>query len=133
MAFIFVTAQPYKSSVHHYNTVNVFFNLTAALATNCFSGLIISAYYSSAFFLFYTGLFLCLSPLIYTVLFLFYKIFPPIKRGIFQLLSKLKAWKGGYVRLLESGEEEQVCDRINNPAAYPSKNLSSFPSPKLNE
>ena len=31
IAFIFVTAQPYKSSVHHYNTVNIFFNLMAAL------------------------------------------------------------------------------------------------------
>ena len=29
------------------------------------------------------------------------------------------------MRLPESGEEEQVCDRINNPAAYPSKNLGS--------
>ena len=50
-----------------------------------------------------------------TVLFVLYKVFPR-RRHILQLLSKLKAWKGCYVRLLESGEEEQVCDRINNPA-----------------
>ena len=86
----------------------------AALATSCLSGSIVSAYYSSHLFL-YAGLFLCLTPLIYTVLFVLYKIFPR-RRHILLLLSKLKAWKGGYVRLLESGEEEQVCDRINNPA-----------------
>ena len=127
VAFLFVAAQPYKSSVRHYNTVNIFFNLMTALATICFSSIIVSTFYKSAAPLFYAGLFLCLFPLIYTVLFVLYKIFPR-RRTILQLLSKLKAWKGGYVRLLESGEEEQVCDRINNPAAYPSKNLASFPS-----
>ena len=130
IAFIFAAAQPYKSSVNHYNTVNVFFWLIAALATNCLSGTIVSCYYSSTAVFFYAGSVLCLSPLIYTVLFVIYKLFPR-RRTILQLLPKLKAWKGGYVRLLESGEEEQVCDRINNPAAYPSKNLASFPPPKL--
>ena len=90
MAFMFVTIQPYKSSVHHYNTVNVFFNLTAALAANCFSSFIVSVYYSSSALFFYVGLFLCLSPLIYTVLFVLYKIFPR-RRTILQLLSKFKA------------------------------------------
>ena len=130
LAFIFVATQPYKSSVRHYNTVNVFFNLMTALAMICFSSIIVSTYYKSAAPFFFAGLFLCLFPLIYTVLFVLYKILPR-SRTILQLLSKLKAWKGGYVKLLESGEEEQVCDRINNPAAYPSKNLASFPSPKL--
>ena len=130
LAFIFVAAQPYKPSVRHYNTVNVFFSLMGALAMICFSSLIVSAYYSFLALFFYGGLFLCLSPFIYTVLFVLYKVFPR-RRHILQLLSKLKAWKGCYVRLLESGEEEQVCDRINNPAAYPSKNLASFPSPEV--
>ena len=129
IAFIFATVQPYKFSIRHYNTVNVFFNLIAALATTCFTSFTTAAFSSSSIPFFYAGLFLLLSPLIYTVLFVLYKIFPR-RRHILQLLSKLKAWKGGYVRLPESGEVEQVCDRINNPAAYPSKNLASFPSSK---
>ena len=127
MVFVFIAAQPYKYSVQHYNTVNIVLNLMAALAMICFSSLIDSAYYLSAVPLFYAGLCICLCPLIYTISFVLYKSFPR-RKAFLQLLSKWKAWKGDYIRVPESGEEEEVCDRINNPAAYPSKNLSSFPS-----
>ena len=128
IAFTFTVAQPYKRSVYHYNVINALFNSIAAITFTCLSGANISAFYLSSYIFFHVAILLCFSPLIYTVLFVLYKIFPR-KKGILNLLSKLKAWKGGYVRL----PEEQVCDRINNPAAYPSKNLASFPSPNLNQ
>ena len=127
VAVTFMVAQPYKSSVYHYNVINAFFNATIAITSTCVSGAYISAFYRSQNIFFYVAFLLCLSPVIYTALFVLYKILPR-RRTILQLLSKLKAWKRGYVRLQESGEEEQLCDRINNPAAYPSKNLSTFPS-----
>ena len=130
VAFIFMAARPYKPSVQHYNMINGFFFVIAALGLICFSTIDVYSLYSSSLLLLYVAILLCLTPLVYTLLFILYKIFPR-RRTILQLLSKLKAWKGGYVGLLESGEEEQVCDRINNPAAYPSKNLASFPFPKL--
>ena len=132
LAFIFLAAQPYKNSVNHYNIINAFFNAILAIMCACVSSETISAFYTYSHIFLHVAYILCLSPLIYTISFVLYKIFLR-RRHILQLLPKLKAWKGGYVRLLESGEEEQVCDRINNPTAYPSKNLASFPSPKLNQ
>ena len=130
VSFTYMAAQPYKPLVKHYNVINAFFNAISAIISTCISGANFSAFYTSSHIFFHVAILLCLSPLIYTVLFVLYKIFPR-RRHILQLLSKLKAWKGGYVKLLESGEEEQVCDRINNPAAYPSKNLASFAFPNI--
>ncbi len=118
-----VLAQPFKSSLAHYNLIHAFFMQLLALLSVCVAGLNVFNFYTHHYgiFLLFTVM-LILAPLIYCVLLVIYLMYKS-RNGILKAVVKLKAGRRGYSEV-SAGEE--VSDKIVNPQDCHERNQANF-------
>ena len=124
---LFAILQPFKSSVAHYNSVNVvflsFLTLFGMNAVGASVSVFIAPHYIKFFYM--VGLLLGLSPQLYLIVGLFYCVYRYKMFGV-GIVRRLKAWRSGYRGLPQ--ENEKLPDRIENSDEYPRENLTNFNS-----
>ena len=123
LALLIMVVQPYKHSLASWNVTNALFSQLLALLCISISTTKVSAFYTSANFVFvFIAVALVLSPLVYFVFLAFHLI---VKKG--KKLLNLR--RLGYQELLEPSKDEKLSDRIINPDMYPKENLACLVTP----
>ena len=125
---LLATLQPFKSSVSHYNVINITFMLLLTLFTMSVTALqnIISDDTKLFFFFFFVlALIFGSIPSLYASAIILYWIYSHRKFGL-SIMQWLKAWRHGYVQL--QNETEALPDRMENSGRYPRGNLANFVS-----
>jgi hypothetical protein len=119
-------SQPYKSSVSHYNLINIIFLLFSTLLCIFILGLLLSLMMSpqSTRFFSITVQVCCLAPLLYAIAIFCYWVYAHRKFGS-DILVRFKAWKSGYMPLAESANAS-LPDRLQNSHRYSRRNLTRF-------
>ena len=124
---LFAILRPFKDSLSHYNTINIFFIQCLLLFSVVASGgFQVVSYPGVEYFFYSVATLLCIIPVPYILASICFCLY---KRRIFSscnFVQRFRARQSEYARLPGYNTEKGLPDRIENSADYPKENLSNF-------